>query len=89
MIVGTAVRITATTNIQGDAGRITIYNPDETEKVAETAMTDVGDLTYEYIFQSSDSDQTGIYTAIVEVDSGIYESKARIQFNLKPQLGDC
>ena len=88
MIVGTAVRITVTTNIQGDEGRITIYNPDNTEKIAETAMTDIENLTYEYIFQSEDTDQTGIYTAIIEVDNGDYTSKTNIKFNLKSQLED-
>ena len=82
MIVGTAVRILALTDVQGDAARITIYNPDETEKLASTAMTDIESLTYEYVFQSSDSDQTGKYTAIIEVDLGTSTAKKSHKFVL-------
>ena len=86
MIVGTAVRITSITNIQGDAGRIVIYNPDKTEKVPSTAMTDIGGLTYEYIFQSSNGDQTGKYTTVIEVDSGIYTAKTIVNFVLNDKF---
>ena len=81
MIVGTAIKIIVTTEIQGDSASITVYNPDGTVKVT-AAMTDILNQQYSYIFQSSSSDQIGLYCAVISIVNGSNTSTEQKKFQL-------
>ena len=83
MILGTAVKISSETNIQGDSATIDIYDPEETKLVDGASMTDAGNRVYEYIFQSTDAMESGEFCAIISVVKGSYTAMSNIKFVLE------
>jgi hypothetical protein len=85
MTIGTAVTLTITTKNTATSAMIKIINPDGTENTAYTAMTDIGDNSWSYQFQSTDLGQTGIYCAIAKAIVGSKTSKSIKRFTLDPE----
>jgi len=85
MIIGSAIKIESTTDIQGDSATISIYDPSGTAKVSGAAMNDIGSQTYQYIWQSLNTDAIGEYCVIVSVISGAYTAMSRENFALEGQ----
>ena len=85
MTVGTTVTFTITTKNEADSATIKIINPDGTEALAYTAMTDIGDNKWQYQYESGDSDQTGMYCAVAKAIVATKTSKSSKRFILDPE----
>lgn len=76
-VLGNAVKITAIIDDTTPTSVvITIEDPDDTAKVDAVAMTKEADYVYYYVWQSKsdDTDQAGIYEAIVKVTKNSYDT---------------
>lgn len=81
MIVGTVVKITSTTSIAADSVTISIWDTDNTLKVDEASMTG-SSTTWTYIYQSSLTDDYGVYKVRVSAVSGAYTARSNSGFEL-------
>jgi hypothetical protein len=92
--VGTAVRITAemrdSDNNLTDVSSavVTVYDPTETAKVTEAAMSKESTGVYYYVWQSSEDDAEGLYSPKVKsVASDGYISRKKIDlFELRSEV---
>jgi len=84
MILGTTVRIEDTVSVSGggstSSATIVISDPNGTEVLGSTAMTDEGSGVWSYVWQSSAGTMVGAYTANISMLAGAYEAKTRIKF---------
>lgn len=87
MILGTTVKISSTTDVDGsgaDSATITIVDPDGTTEVDGEAMTDAGSGVFTYLYQSAVSDVAGTYTATITAVSSTYNAVSKVTFVLSP-----
>lgn len=86
MIVGTAVLITSEMSRAATTVIINIYDPEDTQKITDIAMTDDGNNSWSYIYQSDDADTSGEYkTIIIATASNGKISKSKAFFKLNDQ----
>ena len=86
MLIGTAVKVSATSNIAADSATVTIKDPTGTLVATDASMTQDSSTEYSYIYQSSSSDEVGTYTAVASIVKGSNTGKAKIDFELEE---DC
>lgn len=85
MIIGTALKITATLSTVADSVKIDIYKTDGKIDINSADMTDEGNNVWTYVYQSSSDNNSGQYKAIIKAVSGTYTSVSRIGFELGEQ----
>jgi len=83
MITGTAISITTVFSDSVSSATITIYDPADSAKVSDAAMSSQGSNTYLYIFQSLTTYTPGVYKVLISGVSGSYTSMARDNFTLE------
>jgi secreted trypsin-like serine protease len=85
-LLGTAVKLTSLINIAtATSAKITIDDPNETEKVSSANMTKDADGVYHYIYQSASTDQEGDYIATISIVYGGYTAVEQFTFTLEEQ----
>lgn len=86
MILGTAVKITSVISITPSDVTVSIWDNTKTLKIDEASMSDDGDNSYSYIYQSAVGDVQGNYTVIITATDGAYTVKSKKIFVLDKYL---
>jgi hypothetical protein len=83
MTLGTAVKISSTFSSTVTSPTVTIYDPNDDADVTAAAMSDQGSNVWQYIYQSSTSNDDGTYKAVVSGTSGSYTAVSKVSFELE------
>lgn len=82
LVLGSTIVITAVLEYDttdSDTVKISIEDPNDTLKINEASMTKLSSTVYQYLYQSSiTNDDDGVWTATIKASSGssiIYDSK--------------
>jgi len=81
--IGSAVKIFITLDNESPSSVVvTVKDPSSIAKVTEADATLEAGKTYSYIYQGSESDQTGTYSVTIKATVGSYESISKITFEM-------
>ena len=84
-LAGSAIRISAVLSVDSATCSVTVKDEASRAKITDASMTKIADKVYEYIFQSSTTDEEGEYNAIAKIVTASGTSYEKIQFTLEPQ----
>lgn len=84
MVLGTAIKISAVSNLALTSSLITINDPSGTAIITDASMTDMGGgVNWQYIWQSDDlTNVVGVYTVYIKGYDGTYYTKIKSTFAL-------
>lgn len=89
MLLGTVIRVKSIVEIAGgespDSAKVTITDPTGDVKVDAASMTPDGDGVFIYLYQSSVSGESGVYTVLCEVIKGSYTARKKDIFKLSTE----